>query len=824
MSNQLNVNAHRLSRICLACLMWVVAMPAAFASLCPLDLIDHVAQLREQDREVRISNLTKGSGACEALLLKEIKGGQHEVNAVELAPGTFRLDRHLEKREHYFFKIPVRSGQVVTLQGASFSPDPRERVSRLSAFSLELISFAGGRSRPQRININKRTPVAEMKYMALQDGQVILRLGNNIDPVHRDSLFSIDISNAFDGGLGADANKAKPATWVPGFRGTLGLEDTRDVIALGSEYGGHTLTVSTVDQEFSFTLGTYGTDRKLINSAKGKGQVSLVLPVAENLLLAIKNTSPIPKDRPRHREVRWLAVYTITIQDIKATSTSAVDDDEESTIQVAAESDRVTEESRVRRGEGYASDREARADFVKRYFVRSMPVTLKPYQPEKPIDKDILFRTVRAMFLGGEPVAGEKPEIDDLVLMEISQRWDEFSPAQREELRPLLLAPDHKESVFHPSRMDWSKLLQSQDSSETSWSIKTNPQPNENLADTIVLPTEICHGQFLVPLTLAPRDGYSEDRTLWLLFDTGAGATYIDPDSIERTTGRRFGIDQRVNLRDATTGVFKHDPIRIRFQEFDHLSHALGRHVDGIMGFNVFEHKLLTLDYLNNQIRLSSGQLPPPDGKTIFDADGPNYLPWLTVEFADRSEVMLIDSGAARYSLVVNQLETFQTRFPARLADSATRMRDTELRSAARSRGNARIGPNILVTPTLLSTSGTQLIGGQVMRNFTWTFDQSTERVRLVRHSPDSPIVFEPVYGHGMVLYFHQDGFRVEGILPNTPASEVNLRIGDIITHWNGVTATEKGCDPEKRTTLELGIERDGVAFEVVLEYFPLVD
>ena len=793
------------------------------ADSCLFDLIDDVLQLQEQNRSVSITNLAQKKDACDPLQLRAVRGEHLQNNAVELTPGRYRLDRHLRKREAYYFKVRVNSGQLVTIQAASFSPDPRvsAAANSVSAFSLEL-SFDGD-SRPRRININKRTPLAESKYMVLRNGYFIVRLGNNIDPVHRNSVFSISVTNAFDGELRADANKTNIANWVPEFRGTLGLEDKRDIIAIGSEHAGRTLTVHTNDEDFSFTLGTYGADRKLINSAKGKGQVSLILPTAKNLLLAIKNTTPTPKDRPRYREPRRLSTYSITIQDFKVSSTNAPDVGGSSTQEVDKQDD-AAKESSVRRGEGYSSDREARADFVKRYYVRSKPVVLKPYQPQNPIDKDTLFRTVKAIFLGGEPVIGEQPEMDHLLLMEVFQRMSEFSPAQREELRPLLLPPDHKESVFHPSRVNWSKLLQSQSYLESSKKIETNQEPNDNLGGTIVLPTKMCRGQFLIPLTLAPRGSYSEDRTLWLLFDTGAGATYIDPDSIERTTGRRFTKDQRVNIRNATTGGFEHDPIRIRFQEFDHFSRILGRHVDGIMGFTVFKHKLLTLDYSKNQIRLNSGQLPPPDGETIFDADGPDYRPWISVKFPDRSELMLIDSGAARFSLVVRQLESFQTQLPPRLADSATRMRDIELRLAARSSANAHIGPHILATPTLLSTSGTQLLGGQVMQNFIWTFDQSTKRVRLVRHGHDSPIVFEPIYGHGMILSYHEEGFRVENILASTPASNANVRIGDIITHWNGVTAIERGCKPAKHTSITLKIKRDELILDAVLEYFPLVN
>ena len=45
------------------------------------------------------------------------------------------------------------------------------------------------------------------------------------------------------------------------------------------------------------------------------------------------------------------------------------------------------------------------------------------------------------------------------------------------------------------------------------------------------------------------------------------------------------------------------------------------------MGFTVFDDVLLTLDYSNHEMRLDRGQLPPPDGETIFDGMDPIIAP-----------------------------------------------------------------------------------------------------------------------------------------------------------------------------------------------------
>jgi hypothetical protein len=344
-------------------------------------------------------------------------------------------------------------------------------------------------------------------------------------------------------------------------------------------------------------------------------------------------------------------------------------------------------------------------------------------------------------------------------------------------------------------------------------------------AEPVIVPALVCRGYFLVPITLAAREGYARDRTLWFLHDTGASSSYVDPDSIERITGLRLGERDRANITDARTGPITIGNLRARVSQLDHLSRALGHPIDGILSFGAFSDYLLTLDYEHGEMRLEAGELPPPDGVTVFDADGPDYRPWMVVEFPDRRRRMLIDSGAALTSLAVRRIDLYDTVEPPRPTGASMRLREVEARSGARSRLNARIGPNILIAPTLQSTPGTELIGGEVMRHFTWTFDQSRERVRMVRHHPEVPITFEPDFDHGMVFEPHPLGYRVGAVVADTPASRAGVRIGDIVTAFNGRPLDARGCDgPPADNALVVSLVRDGQAISLTLELFALVE
>ena len=348
-------------------------------------------------------------------------------------------------------------------------------------------------------------------------------------------------------------------------------------------------------------------------------------------------------------------------------------------------------------------------------------------------------------------------------------------------------------------------------------------QPSSG-ADVRIVPTEMCDGYFFIPVTLADREGYPDGRTLWFLHDTGASFSIIDPDSLERVSGTRVDTGDRVNIRDATAGPLTFNRLPVRAMELDHLSRALGREIDGILSFGAFDDFLLTLDYGRSEMRIETGELPRPDNQTIFSASGPDYRPWLRIHFSNRTRRMLIDSGAASTDLVVRNLDRFETVDEPRDTKAATRLTGIERRQSARAREDATFGAYVLQAPTMQSTPGTELIGGEVMRHFVWTFDQDNQRVRILPINPDQPITFGPVYGHGIILGSHPDGYRIIDVVNDTPASRVDLRAGDIVTHWNGAPVASRGCDRSEALTLDISIRRDGEILERHLELFALVE
>lgn len=347
------------------------------------------------------------------------------------------------------------------------------------------------------------------------------------------------------------------------------------------------------------------------------------------------------------------------------------------------------------------------------------------------------------------------------------------------------------------------------------------------IADPIVLPTQMCRGYFFVPVTLDVREGESsEERTLWFLYDTGASASYVDPDSLERVSGQRLNSGVRANFGVSTIGDLRLTGLRARIRDLDHLSIALGREIDGILEFDAFSDVLLTLDYARSEMRVVSGELPRADDETVFSSRGPDTRPWLRVRFPRGHRRLLIDSGAALSPIILRDIDRYDTVLPARATGAAVRFSEVERRSSARLSDSLWIGDNEMEQPIIQSTPETEILGGQAMRHFSWTFDQQNDRVRVERNDPATPITFDPMVTHGMVLVPEGDGMRVAAVIANSPAFDAGVETGDFVTHFNGTRMRDRNCDMEAGPpeTLELRLVRDGETLQLTLDLYALVD
>jgi len=358
----------------------------------------------------------------------------------------------------------------------------------------------------------------------------------------------------------------------------------------------------------------------------------------------------------------------------------------------------------------------------------------------------------------------------------------------------------------HPSRVSiWIALLAV---------VTLVPTPLRATEETVI-PSETCRGLWVVPVSY----GNDPDQVVRFLLDTGASYTSIDPDAVERLTGRRLRTGKWVRLRDGEAGPMKIRKIKAKVHEMERTSRALGTPLDGILGFPTFESLLLTLDYLAGEIRVSKGSLPEIDDATVFRDVG-KVRPYLALEIGGALIPVLVDSGFTG-GLTLRESDPLAWASEPRAVSSSVRYSGTRLDTAGRLDENVAYGPLIMDRPIVeIIEKGTRLSGEDLLRRFVWTFDQRARRIRMIAPSGD-PIRFDPVRSSGLALRPIDLGFEVYEVFPDTAAEEAQLREGDVIVAIDGTPVYERGCvskddDPDEDGVV-MSVVRDGERFDVTI-------
>lgn len=335
-------------------------------------------------------------------------------------------------------------------------------------------------------------------------------------------------------------------------------------------------------------------------------------------------------------------------------------------------------------------------------------------------------------------------------------------------------------------------------------------QAAEPVEETVVS-TELCTGLWIVDLVWSPEG--RESQELVAVFDTGASSAFIDPDAIERISGKRIKEGKRAKMKDMSVAGRSFHTFKPEVKDLDHISRALGRRLDVFLPFQAFDSFLLVLDYPAQEMRIRKGELPEADGERIFSAKGRDDRPWLKVKVGRIERKLLIDSGSTGNISVEDhrKLEWVDDPIPLRLFQG---MYDVELTRMGRLDGQAFVGPLVFENPLVTLTRDTELMGVQVMQHFVWTFDQENRRV-MVEPASAGPVAMPPHRGTGAVFRVRDEYFEIAHVIDGSPADEAGLAKGDHVTHQDGVPVMERGCrgiDRDTGGTTVLTVVREGEA------------
>lgn len=323
--------------------------------------------------------------------------------------------------------------------------------------------------------------------------------------------------------------------------------------------------------------------------------------------------------------------------------------------------------------------------------------------------------------------------------------------------------------------------------------------------ESTIISSELCTRLWIVELIWAPEG--RDPQKLVAVFDTGATSTFIDPDALERISGRRLSEGQRARMKDMTVAGKSFRTFRPEVQDLDHLSRALGRPLDVFLPFQTFAGYLLILDYPAREMLIRKGELPKPDNRIVFNAKGRDDRPWHEIKVGGVKRRLLIDSGSSGGITVAphRKFDWLSDPFPLRLSQG---MFDIDLKEVGRLDGQAQVGSLTFEQPLIALTGDTELLGAQVLKHFVLTFDQKNRRVKM-EPATQGPVRMESHRGTGVILRPRPESFEIAQVIKGSPADEAGLEKGDRVTHLDGVPVLDRGCrdfdfQPEESTLLRL--------------------
>lgn len=313
----------------------------------------------------------------------------------------------------------------------------------------------------------------------------------------------------------------------------------------------------------------------------------------------------------------------------------------------------------------------------------------------------------------------------------------------------------------------------------------------------------------LVVLPATPMASFLVIQAKWdkhgpyhFLIDTGASVTLVSPELAARYGDKNAlppstplvrvrsaegetALLTPATLRRLELGDARFEDVQVLVYDCEQLSAHFGVKIDGILGFPLFRETLLTLDYPRSRVLLEP-RTPAPllPGVTIpFNND--RRTPIIPVNIGDLSFIALIDSGSDA-SLTLNPIG-LQPEFsvlPRAGVTFATLSGDREQR-IGRIAHPLGVGGYLIESPVTDLTEDLSSIGSGVLRHFTVTFDQERSQVTFYRDTP-GPVPPAAQRSSGLSFSKTPAYWRIAGVVPGSPAAEVGVQRGDLVTRING--------------------------------------
>jgi hypothetical protein len=327
---------------------------------------------------------------------------------------------------------------------------------------------------------------------------------------------------------------------------------------------------------------------------------------------------------------------------------------------------------------------------------------------------------------------------------------------------------------------------------------------------------EMSQSHILIPVIVNETGPYT------FLLDTGAGGTIVSTDVIQEIGARNAGEGIAAGMGEGPVGtlVYRNISFRVgalRLQpenvfatSLDVVNRGEGRRVDGIIGYDLFNNHAVEIDCQRQRITFVDASGSQQNGTIRVPLHFINRLPIIDATIQDiaghefRCELE-IATGAARPLLVTSTYASLHPdlRFSRGITgiplvgfghdatQDITRVAQLTIGSYAFNEPVTAISR--AETGIAAAQSGIDgIIGGELLQRLRLVLDYPHRQLFFVPQSGSATFPFEyDMSGMGLVAQgTHLDSYSVYYILPQSPASEAGIKVGDVIFTVSGKPAS----------------------------------
>ena len=361
----------------------------------------------------------------------------------------------------------------------------------------------------------------------------------------------------------------------------------------------------------------------------------------------------------------------------------------------------------------------------------------------------------------------------------------------------------------------------------------TQPQKTELRAPEVKQPLALAGGMPLVEVMINGAGPFK------LAIDTGTTETTIDDDVVKKlgleipepadspTTGEeKVPTSPTVRLISVTLGDAVFFDLKAKVVDYD--KEAEGERLfDGTLGLPPFSDFLLTLDYPGEQIIITRGELPAPDGKEVLAYVDKQGLATIPLTFDGITTEVTIVSGYEGGFTLASSLRGHVKMAPKAYEErQRRRLTDEEKKQERQIMSTVPVGKHKVFQPPVrflqAESEGTSRVGHRVLQHFALTIDQKNHRIGLSRKETGNVTFGPPQPRFGVVFYAYGRYLKVKEVIPDSPAGRSPITVGDKIEWVDARKPNEYGFGDlvtfiEEAEAFTFSINRRGAILHVTL-------